>query len=510
MNRVINGLVLTVLMVGFSASLYAYPPGNGNGLSTYDTFPKQAGQRTLIDFNDYNTILNRATGYMLQRYGIDGDKDPWKAGNADLGKVRDLTGKINGQPIDAVTRDPNGEPDTLKVRPVTEIDALFEKTDPLRKDQETMVSLRNALKAAGPNGGLPAAKSGTGGTTSGSGGGATATVAPLDDFGATQYLVSEEDLHLDNWLVSLNSSAKTVENRTFSYTKEILSFKHFKNNADGSFGERTADEIKAGTDLYKDDPAGQSSVKYLGVRIHFPDHKYNAYAKIGPGYDIPAFDSRGLPINYSKFDPDFKDDGSMEEDDPKLSYNGVMHNVSQIKNIVCKVAGRNYNHGLALRLRDQNGEVSEYFLGYLNFVGWRYLRWENPNYITKLSSEELFRLPLYPNDVPYRVFDGFIVYRNGEEPGGDFVTYIAWVKMDFDLAVSPEDIKETIDVDDDSWWYIQRDENAERNRKLLAIYAEQIDLRKQAEAKFKRKSAMENLPYESTTKAGDIKATPKP
>jgi len=82
--------------------------------------------------------------------------------------------------------------------------------------------------------------------------------------------------------------------------------------------------------------------------------------------------------------------------------------------------------------------------------------------------------------------------------------------MDFDLAVSPEDLKD-INVDDDAWWYVIRDQNTARNKALLARYAEEIDLRGQVEARMRRLGAMPGaMPVESSTDTTKlVPGTPK-
>jgi len=483
MFRLLSGLMILAAILSFALvtnnaySQGAAPAPAATGTATpvesinlglfYKTLPAAAGQRTLIDFNDFNKILEKTQAYRNQRYekapkgsySAPYDKPEYNLSNLKekdkIAPIQDAVGAEDGMPIEGFVRDTDGHADVRKTRPITEVDKLVVATDRLRTQQVRIRDLRDQygadktkdaiipdlakareLEKNASNVGRP---------------------FPRDKFGSVQYSISEEDMMLDNWQIELNSSARTPVNRDNSYCKEIKAFKNLQ-DPDPKAAPRT----------------------YLGIRVHFPNHKYNANAKIGPAFDIPAFDSRGLPLNYSMFDPDYKD--GIAENDPSLSYNGVMHNVDQIKNIVSRVAGRNYPHGFAVRLRDQNDDVQEYFLGYLNYGGWKYLRWENPNYIHHVGIDELFRIPLYPTEIPFRVFDSFIVYRNGSNIGGDFVTYVDWVRMDFDLAVAPDELKE-IDVDDDSWWYIFRDANAERNEKLLKKYADEIDLRMQVEAR---------------------------
>jgi len=475
------GVLLTGVFLGLLVQSSAQAQDEFPLPKSYASFPKSAGLRVLIDFSKYNTILGKAKGYVLQRFN-----DPTNTLGGDAAALETIKlqqGKESGMAVQGYANDPDGHPDIRKTRSMTELGAMFKETDPLREWQKRMAGLRTeAEKRPGDKAFIP--------TPAGASGGAgTAKFVPKDDVGAIQYTPSKEDFILDNWVVELNSSARTIINREMSYTKEV---KGVKLGAAGATGQPAV-----ATDL------GDA---YLGVRVHFPTHKYNAYAKVRPPYELPAYDTRGLPINYSKFDEEGYDPATgtlkagFTEDDPRLSYNGVIHNVAQIKSLIVRASGRNYPHGLAIRLRDQDGNVDEYFMGYLDFAGWRYLRWDNPNYTTTLTSDELFRIPLYPAEIPYRVLDSVVIYRNGHHTGGNFVCYVDWIKMDFDLAVAPDELK-GIDVDDDSWWYIVRDRNAKRNAETLKRYADEIDLRQQIVARSRRLQAFPDMiPVESKTK----------
>lgn len=470
-----NGLIAALAVV--SLFLLGNNVSNAQtGLPSYDALPQMAGQRTLLDFNEFNAILDTVAGYVQKRFNVD-NANPQPAITVDPAYQATL-GMDNGVPVPAYSRDPDGHPDTHKLRPLTEMADLFSDFDPLRPNQELTKQLRTAMEGAPKDAAYYTPIPSTGLTST------DPAKYPRDEMGALQYLPSYEDFVLDNWNVYLNSSANTPENRTWSYAKEIKS------------SLKKSDGTPTGT---PGDPT--DGAKYLGMRIHFPEHKYNANAKVGPAYDIPAFDARGLPIVYAKFDPQWDNAKAPAENEvnPNVSYNGVVHNVAQIKSIVARVSGRNFPHGFAIRLRDQDHEVSEYFLGYLNYAGWRYLRWENPTFSPVISAEELFRIPLYPFEIPYVVFDSFVVYRNGNQPGGDFVCYVQWVKIDIVLAVAPDELKE-IDVDDDSWWNIVRDRNTEFNKIQLQRYAEEIDIRQQIEARSKGRLDVSSYTYEPTTK----------
>lgn len=415
------------------------PPANSPSYTMYSAIPRVPGIKTLIDFNDYDAIITAAKGYTNQRY-----TEAQAAAAAAVGLEV-------GMPVEGFSIDPDGDLDKHSMRQLTKVGNLFASRDAARDGD---------AYASAISGGDPDAKP-------------DYSKLPKDRFGAVEYTISQEDMKLDSWLVDLNSSAATIPNRRHSYAKGVKSF-------DGS-------------------------KTYLGVRVHFPTHRHNANVRIAPQYNLPAFDARGYPINYGIFDPQSDDKGIFDAAAPtheavkgavrkieaigqdaskasQISYAGVVHNVADIKKIAVRVSGRNYNNGLAIRLRDHNQEVSEYFLGYLNFPGWRTMEWVNPNYIPA-EDVEPFRLPLYPTEIPYIAFDSFVIYRNGSEIGGDFVTAFEWVKLDYDLAVPPAQLDvetpDFINIDDDGYWYILRDRNAAETRALMKRFSEQVDLRRQ-------------------------------
>lgn len=485
-------LALTVLAANVALGVGATPqPAAGAAgaagtsdrpYTLYSAIPRVPGIKTLIDFNDYNDIIANAKGYVNVRYlpdgggaapagggaaatgggipGIPGDRNAVEARARQTGS--ELGMPVLGYVLDPKNADNKEEADIRTMRQLTTVSNLFASSDPARAQDAYAQYLnpRPAAAAGGAAGAAPAAPD--------------YSTLPKDRFGGIVYTLSQEDIILDKWQVELNSSAATIPNRRNSYAKTITNFS----------GDRD----------------------YLGVRVRFPNHDHNANARVAPAYPVPAFDARGYPVNYGFFDPEAQtnpfegatgapthtqvDAARTQLEDlagnpalsSQISYAGVLHNVSDIREIVVRVAGRNYRNGVAIRLSNQNYETSEYFLGYLDFVGWRTLRWVNPNYLPA-NEMEPFRLPLYPTEIPYISFDSFVIYRNGDELGGDFVTYFDWVKVDYDLAVPATQldiqIPDFIDIDDDSWWHIIRDRNAARVGDMMREFSRQVDLRRQ-------------------------------
>lgn len=266
---------------------------------------------------------------------------------------------------------------------------------------------------------------------------------PTDESGTPLLPVTKKHVGLNKWKVQLNSSANNIENKVLSYCREVKT-------------------------------QGQSAQTVLGIRIHFPTHSYNAWARISPPFPVKVYDELGNLINLE---------------------NGVINNTGSIKKIKLSIAGRNFKNSVAIRLRDQNGDIKEYFMGSLFFNGWRTLEWSNPNYIETLNHRELFRLPLYPYEVPHLVFDSFVIYRNGDHIGGDFVTYIKGLTIEYDLAVEWPSSKEEVDIFDEDVWNILKVKaaaKADYERKAFADYLQLMYTEEKKQGKKAEASATTN------------------
>lgn len=225
-----------------------------------------------------------------------------------------------------------------------------------------------------------------------------------------------------NWEVKLNSSANKVE-----FSKDSMCIEwHTKYQRALKDDDATGD---AGSN-----PEGFS---ILGVRIHFPEHPFNCWALIKPPFEIPAYED--------KLTDELGND--LSEEDKKAGQGqrfvngyGVIKNVGVIKSITMTVYGLQFNNSISLLMKDQDNETTEYmFPEYLNFDGWRKITWSNPNYVNRVANRDLYIVPLYPESEPYVKIAGFRVYRQGDQVGGDFVTYIKDVKVTYDLAVVKRD-----------------------------------------------------------------------
>ncbi|GMT48532.1 MAG: flagellar filament outer layer protein [bacterium] len=224
-----------------------------------------------------------------------------------------------------------------------------------------------------------------------------------------KYFVTQEDMALDNWKVEFNSSSNTYANRKYSLTKRATIVR----------GSRKGESV-------------------LGARIHFPSHRFNSHAVISPMYEIMEYNDKGDKINVGR---------------------GVIDNVYQIKQISVEVSGRNYDNRLMLRLMNQNREIKDFFMGYLNFVGWRKLIWKNASYIGNVDQRQPFKPRLYPTETPYYKFYGFVISRLEDGARGDFVVYFKKVDFIYDRSNVFDD---QLSVDDEKEWGIRRHEFVKR------------------------------------------------
>jgi len=237
-------------------------------------------------------------------------------------------------------------------------------------------------------------------------------------------------LAMDNWRVTLASSSRTVARQALCVTKEV----------------KTKDDLGV-----------------MGVRIRFPESNFNSYALIEPPFEIQAYQRQyvmdGDQIRIDENGQAVEDEADIEGE--KFDNKGVLKNVGIIKTITVEVYGANYPHGLGIMLMDENYETRIYHLGYLNFEGWKKLQWENPNYIEDVRHREITKYPLYPRSVPYLKMMGFVIYRDANTWGGDFITYFKTVEVAYDDAI---DMEEDPEIPHEDVWGIIRDRNESRRK----------------------------------------------
>jgi hypothetical protein len=264
-------------------------------------------------------------------------------------------------------------------------------------------------------------------------------------FTADQKAAMETSLALQNWEVILSSSSRTPTNMFNSYTREANS---------------------------------KQWGKLLGVRVHFPLEAFNASALIKPPFEIPAYEPVG------------GEGDTIEASDTKTKFEegyGILKNVGTIKSVAVNVYGLNFPYGLWTNILFDDGTQKSMYMGHLNFDGWGELRWDNPAYIQEVRNRDLRLYPLYPDSMPFIKFDSFLIKRNAEQIGGDFITYFKDVKVIYDKAVLDTDR----DIDDEALWKIIEARETARKLWQMERFGEMqviryIDTQKQAtESTFK-------------------------
>jgi hypothetical protein len=233
--------------------------------------------------------------------------------------------------------------------------------------------------------------------------------------------IMRTSLAIENWDVTLASSARTVANMSNSFTREAAS---------REFGT------------------------VMGVRIHFPIEPHNSWAMVRPPFDIPAFELSTVEsdgsITRSTGDNVTTTRSRFEAQDGDNAAYGVIKNVGAIREVKVRVYGLNFPHGLSTILIDGMGNERTIFMGFLNFDGWGELIWRNPAYLQEVRNRDLRIVPLYPFNTPFVKFGGFLIQRDASRIGGDFVTYFKDVSLIYDLAV----LDTERDIDDEAIWNI--------------------------------------------------------
>jgi hypothetical protein len=271
--------------------------------------------------------------------------------------------------------------------------------------------------------------------------------ATVMDYGAVaggsftqeQKEIMKTSLALKNWDVLLASSSRTITREIQSYVLEAPSRQY-------------------GT--------------VMGVRVSFPTEPWNSWARIKPPFEIPAFEPQANVGDDGSIEPAEGNDGITGPSRFEDGY-GVVKNVGTIKSLAVNVYGLNFPHSLSVILIDNQGNEKTMFVDYLNFDGWAELRWDNPAYVAQVRNRELRLYPLYPTSTPFVKFGGFLIKRDADKEGGDFITYFRDVKIIYDKAVLDDDR----DIDDESLWKIIQVREEARKKWEMSRFGQQQILR---------------------------------
>jgi hypothetical protein len=281
--------------------------------------------------------------------------------------------------------------------------------------------------------------------------------ATIMDYGAVtggsfteeQKQIMKTSLAIRNWNIILASSSRTVNREVLSYAEE-------------------ADSKQYG--------------KVLGVRVNFPTEPWNSWALIKPPFEIPAYEPAGEVDDDGVVTPNANSsvmslsrfEGPDEDQDGKPDYGlGVVKNVGTIKSIAVNVYGLQFPHGLSVILIDNEGTEKTMFVDYLDFDGWAELYWQNPAYVTQVRNRELRLYPLYPTSTPFVKFGGFLIKRDADRAGGDFIAYFRDVKIIYDKAVLDTDR----DINDEGLWHIIEDRETAKKKWEMSRFGEMQILR---------------------------------
>jgi len=248
--------------------------------------------------------------------------------------------------------------------------------------------------------------------------------------GEPKFILNPSIMAISNWIVKVKSSGLRMKNIIYSQCLKVYSNEH------------------------KQD--------VLGVRINFPKTRQNDRAIIRPQFEFHAYNKDGKFTNLT---------------------NGVIMNVGVVKEISIWVKGRNYPYDIALRLRDSQNKIREYFFGNLNFDNWRKMTWVNPNYINLVKDRVIIRKPLYPKDIPYLKFRSFIVYRQMDQIGGDFILYIKNTEITYERYV---DTIADPDIDDEKVWRIMRARALKSMKNEQKKLADKADIYRREDKRLKK------------------------
>ena len=149
-----------------------------------------------------------------------------------------------------------------------------------------------------------------------------------------------------------------------------------------------------------------------------------------------------------------------------------MKNVGTLKSIKVTTYGMNFPHGLYVLLKDTNNVERRYYMGNLEFDGWKQLIWNNPDYITEVRTREIRVYPAYPRGIPFVKFCGFQVTRDASHVGDDFIGYFKDVAIIYDKA---ELTSERDFADENLWGIVTRREAARQQIEMSRFGSKQVN-----------------------------------
>ena len=193
-----------------------------------------------------------------------------------------------------------------------------------------------------------------------------------------------------------------------------------------------------------------------------------------PAFDIPAFepmadiDENGQVVEGSQKPNAYR---FRKNGDDQTAF-GVLDNVGTLKSVSVTTYGYNYPHAVYVLLKDNDNVERRYYMGTLNFDGWKNLIWNNPDYITDIRNREIKVYPLYPRGLPYAKLSGIYITRDAAHDGGDFVAYFKQIDVIYDKAVAQT---ERDIADEDLWGIVTEKEHIRQANEMKRFGSQQVN-----------------------------------
>ena len=176
---------------------------------------------------------------------------------------------------------------------------------------------------------------------------------------------------------------------------------------------------------------------------------------------------------------------------PNIDTNDLNTKISSAKKFIAK--GNKVKVTLRFRGREMahmntSKHILDDFAESLSFDGWKQIKWINPNYVANVQNRALHIVPLYPQTEPFIKFNGFRIYRQGDEIGGDFVVYLKDIVVKYDEAV----LKKSAPIDHEAaWGILSARTQAAKKREFEKIGKDEI-------LRYIEKQKMDQTPMDST------------
>ena len=245
-------------------------------------------------------------------------------------------------------------------------------------------------------------------------------------------------LALDNWRVRLDDSSDFVKNRHNTYLK-IVNAKLYPSRSEG---------------------------KVLGVHLQFPSYNQNSTATITPPSALKVRPYALIRSEGGSSAPDYYQQNKFGSVSHQGLSRGALTNVQIIKKIKAVVSGRNFPYAFYISLRNEKDITRKYFLGFLNFIGWNEMTWNNPNYLEEIRTRDYIkRTSIYPRVMPFFAFDSFSIYRSPDQVGGGSIFYLQDIAVEYDKAFNAGEVTDGIE-DKKEWSRVFNVENDYYTKKI--------------------------------------------